>query len=135
MKIIKLAILFLIAGSSSVYAQNIELTGKVLAKDKTILLCKPAITTIASTKNEMDFLKSIIKGNEKITYSLIQSNKDASNTHNVYNFSYKGIPIFGADYVVHSTNGLISFANGTIPNVQIDVVDNPKFNAESKVSN
>lgn len=115
MKIIKLTALFLIVQFSTLFAQNIELNEKHIDTDGKINFAKPTTKIFSNSINEQALIGSILQADKQLQFRLERTAKNDSNTHNYYRFLLQGIAIVGADYVVHSTNGTIDFANGNIP--------------------
>ncbi len=114
MKVLKLTLLLLLV-QTAIYAQNIALKENVLDTKGKIYFTKPANKLSSSLQNESDMLRSILQSENQIEFKLVRTATVNERAHNYYQFTLKGIPIIGADYVVHSKNGEISFANGNIP--------------------
>ena len=128
MKILKLIALLLLVQANTIFAQTVELDDAQKNKDGIILFCKPKTKLSASTTNEKALLQSILPAGNKFQVQLLRSVKDEKATHNYYQFSIEDIPVFGADYVVHSSNGIISFANGNIPTAANSISIKPALN-------
>ncbi len=115
MKHIKLTALFFLVQMANLFAQDIELKEKQTDIAGKISFSKPAVALAASLENEQALLKSILGKGSPLQIQLLRTNKSGIGNHNYYGFVLYGIPIVGADYVIHSSKGVIDFANGNIP--------------------
>src|SRR4029079_8809898 len=101
--------------SGHLFAQTIGLKEIQMNFDGKISVCKPTSVLNANPANEQIFLKKVVQPNNQLQLKLVRTVKDENSIHNFYQFVLHDIPLEGADYVVHSINDHIDFANGNIP--------------------
>ncbi len=106
----------------SLYSQSkIEFEMKEMDAEGKIIFCKPKSLLQDNEQNQTTILKSIIIDN-RLDIKLKKSIKDGEFKHHQYLFYFNNLEIAGADYVVHSTNNTISFANGNLPILQSKIL-------------
>lgn len=127
LKVTTLIALF-IAVSISTYAQNFIFSQNEKDKDGNTFFVQVSNNVTNSAANEIELLNGIAY-NTALQFKLTQSILDnAGYTHNAYSVYFKDIKILGADYVVHSKNGVIKYANGLLPKIE------PDFSTKSAIS-
>jgi bacillolysin len=130
MKYLKLTASLIILLSNSLFSQNIKLKEVKVDNDNKITFAIPSVKIASTLQNENYLLKTILKEEESIGFKLDRIAKDDNFIHHYYTFNYQGIKIDGADYVVHSSNGNIDFANGSVPIVSSKMLSIPKIGLE-----
>jgi bacillolysin len=130
MKYLKLTASLIILFSNSLFSQNIKLKEVKVDNDNKISFAIPSVMVASTLQNEDHLLKTILKEEKSIGFKLERIAKDDNFIHHYYTFDYRGIKIDGADYVIHSSNGNIDFANGSVPIVSSRPSSNPKIGLE-----
>lgn len=132
MKYPKLASLFLILLSSFSYqlkAQTFSLKDIQTDSSGKIRVCKIKERINSNLSNEIKLLRKITESSPALEPYLVKTVKNNGEQHNFYQFKLNGLPIIGADYIVHSSNGILELANGNVPVIipkQYDTI--PKIN-------
>jgi hypothetical protein len=119
--------LFFFTFSGNLYSQNLELKETEFNEDNQISFSKPASILTTNLVNEQSYLLSIIKSQKQLKPKLIKTTKIENRVHNFYQFLLQDIPIIGAGYAIHSSDGYIEFANGNIPFLSDTIDVNPSY--------
>lgn len=120
--------IFVVFWCISGFAQSFDFAAKELDQAGNAMFVKLNPQTVAKQTDARLLLKSLLPSRmqQLIEARLVRSFSDSTGAiHDHFNFFYKNIEIVGADYVVHTRNGNIQYANGTLPVSDLNSVKLP----------
>jgi len=117
MKYLKLTVLAILLQQANLFSQQINLKETRVDDRGKIMFAVPANSLSTNPENERLLLQTIVSSEKRLTFHLARTISDNKYQHKYYTFSFLNLEIVGADYVVHTANTKILFANGNLPDL------------------